>query len=117
MAVSFKDSSDAVREQLNRNVSAALHAVGVKAVGRTVINMQYGYGRPIRRTGDLMGDVSFEVERSGKGTVDIGNSLEYAPHVHEGTSKMAGRPYLRDALTASENLLKETAAEYLKKGF
>ena len=66
--------------------------MGTKGVGLTFDQMQSGYGRPIRQTGTLMGDVSYEVERSGKNTVDIGNTKEYDPFVHEDTCKMAGRP-------------------------
>ena len=90
--IRFTDNNSTVLSKVSGNVRAALTAMGTKGVGLTVDQMQSGYGRPIRQTGTLMGDVSYEVERSGKNTVDIGNSLEYGPCVHEGTYKMAGRP-------------------------
>lgn len=115
--IRFTDNSAAVLSRVSGNVRAALTAMGVKGVGLTVDQMQSGYGKPIRQTGTLMGDVSYEVERSGKNTVDIGNTKEYGPFVHEGTYKMAGRPYLRDALTNGRDALQQAAAAQLKQGF
>ena len=63
--IRFTDNSSAVLSRVSGNVRAALTAMGVKGVGLTVDQMQSGYGRPIRQTGTLMGDVSYEVERSG----------------------------------------------------
>ena len=115
--VTFNDNSGRLLSQMQGNARRALTAMGTKAVGLTVQKMQSGYGRPIRQTGNLMRDVAYEVERSGKNTVDIGNSLEYGPFVHEGTYKMAGRPYLRDALTKGRDALQQAAAAQLKQGF
>lgn len=117
--VTFKNNANVIKTKLSGNVKAALTAMGTEAVGMIVDQMQTGYGAPIRRTGDLMRDVAYEVERSGDNTVDVGNTLEYGPYVHDGTSRMAGRPYIRDALTKDSNVdrLERVAAEYLKKGF
>ena len=115
--IRFTDNSASVLSKVSGNVRAALTAMGTKGVNLTVDQMQSGYGRPIRQTGNLMRDVAYEVERSGKNTVDIGNSLEYGPFVHEGTYKMAGRPYLRDALTKGRDALQQAAADALKQGF
>lgn len=117
MSVRFVDHSKEVLNRLEDNVSAALEAMGVACVGYVVDQMQSGYGNPIRKTGDLMRDVSYEVGRSAKNTVDIGNSLKYAPFVHDGTIRMRGRPYLRDGITNNLNNLQDIAEEYLKKGF
>jgi hypothetical protein len=50
-------------------------------------------------------------------TEDVGTNVEYATFVHEGTSKMAGRPYLKDGITGAKNRLQKVAEAYLKKGF
>lgn len=119
--VRMTDNSQQVLDQMRQNVKAALTAMGETGVELVVENMQHGYGRPIWQTGDLQRDVSYEVEASGPNTVDVGSSLDYAPHVHDGTYKMKGRPYIRDALasgnTANVQALREVAAEYLKQGF
>lgn len=115
--VRFIDHSGEVLAQMRGNVEAALDAMGLEAVGMIRTQMQGGYGKPIWRTGDLQRDVNYAVENSGKNTVDVGNSLEYAPFVHEGTYKMAGRPYIADALNNGAGKLQEIAETYLKLGF
>lgn len=114
--VKFTNNSTQVMAQLKDNKKAALTAMGIKAVGLTVAQMEHGYGKPIRKTGTLMGSISSKVKIS-KSAVDVGSSIEYAPLVHEGTSRMTGRPYLRDALTEGKEALQNIAAAYLKQGF
>lgn len=117
MPVRFDDHSAEIKAQLARNVKTALTAIGQKGVELTLGQMESGYGKPIRQTGDLMRDVSFAVENSGPNSVDVGNSLEYAPFVHDGTYKMAGRPYLRDAIMGGRGAIQSIAEQYLKQGF
>ena len=135
--VKMTDNSGQVKQQMQQNVKAALTAMGVTGVELVNRQMQSGYGKPIRDTGDLMRDVSFEVEASGPDSVDIGNSLNYATPVHEGFNghpvfieaigefrvlpggHTAGRPYITDALFNSEagKALEEVVAEAMKQGF
>jgi hypothetical protein len=79
--------------------------------------MRQGYGKAIRDTGDLQRDVNYQVIDDV--TVEVGNSLEYAPYVHDGTRKMAGRPYIQDALMSRDNQrkLQRVYEQYLKQGF
>ena len=116
--IRMDDNSGNVIGQLEKNVLAALTAMGTEAVGLIVSTMRTGYGRPIWRTGDLQRDVNSKV-RAGDHAVDVGNSLEYGPFVHEGTSRMAGRPYITDALTSADGMeaLKEVAQDALCQGF
>lgn len=114
--VVFRGYSAQIRQQMRGNVQRALLAIGTEAVGRIVRTMRDGYGAPIRQTGNLMADVHCEAEGS---TVTVGNALEYALYVHEGTSKMKGRPYIRDALLKGDarESLQRIAEAYLKDGF
>ena len=90
--IQLSDHAEAVLTQMDANVERALTAMGIKAVGLIVRQMESGYTTPhknrthgttsdggthtaIRETGDLMRDVSYEVGNSGEGTVDVGNSL------------------------------------------
>jgi hypothetical protein len=102
---------------MKANEAAVPNAVGIKAVGLIVRNMQSGYGKPIRKTGDLMRDVSFE--QVDEKTVNVGNTLDYSLFVHEGTRKMGARHYITDAITSKTGIkaLQETFEKYLKKGF
>lgn len=131
--IQLNDNSEAVLAQMDANVERALTAMGIKAVGLIVRQMESGYTTPhknrthgttsdvgthtaIRETGDLMRDVSYEVGNSGAGTVDVGNSLEYGVFIHEGTSRLESRPYIRDALTNGAEELQRVASAYLKMG-
>ena len=120
-SVKMANNSKHALDQMQQNVKAALNAMGITGVELVIRNMQRGYGKPIWQTGDLQRDVHYVIEASGENTVDIGNSLDYAPHVHEGTYKMKGRPYIRDALASSNmanvQALREVAMEQLKQGF
>lgn len=103
-------------EQINRNAKASIKAAGVAAVGQVVRQMKSGYGAPIRRTGDLMRDVNFEVVNDT--TINIGNSLNYATFVHEGTSrtKGKGRPYIKDGIFNGKDRILAVFRQELKRG-
>lgn len=116
-SVKMIDHHAEVLANMNANISRASQAIGTQAVGMIVSQMQGGYGSPIRQTGNLMRDVNFLAEEGSKTTITVGNSLFYAPFVHEGTSRMAGRPYIKDALQKGWSKLQETWAAYLKAGF
>ena len=73
--VRITNNTDKVLTVLKGNINAALHAMGVKAVNLILHQMRRGYGRPIRKTGDLQRDVTYEVGNSGENTVDVGNTL------------------------------------------
>lgn len=132
--IKFIDNSDKIKAMMEGNKKAALAAMGITAVGLIVKQMQSGYKDPhptrdsrgrltggthtdIRFTGDLMRDVNAEVENSGPDTVDVGNSLGYAQYVHEGTSKLKGRPYIKDGIEGGKGELQRVAENELKKGF
>lgn len=116
--VKLEDNSRVVLKTMDGNVAAALNAIGIKAQNLILWQMQQGYGKPIRQTGNLQRDVQYEVDERAK-VVHIGNTLEYATYVHDGTYKMAGRPYIQDGLTGENHgkQLRQVAEEALKKGF
>lgn len=117
LGVQFNDYSGDVSARMRQNVQRSLTAMGLKAVELIVGQMQSGYGKPIHDTGDLMRDVNYEVGRSGENTVDVGNSLNYALYVHDGTRRMTARPYITDAIAGGKKELQDTAKEYLSDGF
>ena len=118
MAVKVRmvDNSKAALKQMSGNVEAALDAMCTAAVGMIVRQLQSGYGKPIRQTGKLMRDVQYETDPAAK-LARVGNTLEYAGHVHDGTSRMKGRPYISDGLSGKESELRAVAAPHLKHGF
>lgn len=64
----------------------------------------------IRDTGALMQDVQYEVDTADK-SVLIYNTLDYALYVHEGTSKLQGRPYLVDGIKKNKARIQEIFQE------
>lgn len=113
-SVKFISHKQDVLSAMGTAKKRALTAIGEAAVEVTTDYMQSRYGTPIRQSGDLMRDVNFRVvEREDK--VSIGNSLEYAPWVHNGTASMSARPYLRDAATENTDIWQEITEEHLKK--
>lgn len=115
MSVKFTDHSAEVKAAMSGSIHRALTAIGLTAVEVTNDYMQTRYSAPIYQTGDLMRSVSSEV-RPGEDVVDVGSNLDYAGWVHDGTSRMVGRPFLRDAITQNGDIWKEVAEEYIGKG-
>lgn len=64
-----------------------------------------------------MRDVQYKPQNSSQDTVDVGNTLEYSIPVHEGTSRMKGRPYIKDGIEGGKSALQKVAEAQLKKGF
>lgn len=128
--VTIQANFDQVSQTIEARKKLALTAMGIKAVNLILYRMRQGYGKPIRQTGDLQRDVTYEVN-DGNDSVEIGNTLEYAPFVHDGHAGHAvyikdvgwrvlpgghtpGRPYIRDALTGNDaaEKLRKVAEEY-----
>lgn len=113
----FIDNIKQIKSQMDRNLIAALSAIGEIGKESVVKQAQTGYGNPIYKSGDLQRDVNYQVEASEPETVDVGNNVEYAPWVHDGTRRMGARPYIRDGIYNAKNAIKEIAEEQLKQGF
>lgn len=82
----FIDHSKEVMARLNESAYGYLVAMGTEAVKCINQQMESGYSKRIWQTGDLMRDVSYVVHNE-TASVDVGNTLEYAKFVHDGTSK------------------------------
>lgn len=56
------------------------------------------------KTGKLQEGNDFTVETEGMAVIGhLYNDTEYAPYVHEGTSKMQGRPFMKEVVDANES--------------
>ena len=93
------------------DLPAAAQAMGKAAVSAVRAQMLEGYERPVYRTGALHNNVSFVLHGC---TVTIGNTLPYAIPVHDGTCRMAGRPYLADGILNHADALQQAALETLR---
>ena len=65
---------------------------------------------PVYNTGALHADVRCRAEGA---SVIVGNILPYAPAVHDGTARMAARPYLQDGLPGGAEAMRSAAAQVL----
>lgn len=114
MAVKIEITDNIAKEMMRfqKNKDRALTAMGIEAAGGV---KEYMMREKIRDTGTLMGSISSA--QSGPDTVDVGTNVEYATFVHEGTSRMAGRPYLTNGINENLDRIKKVAEEALKSPF
>lgn len=140
--VTFTDRSGMIMQQLNNNLDRAANAVGVAAVGMIRKQMISGYqdvhpvqkftksGTPrklhkgsyphtaIRMSSALINEVHFDVSHSEEGAVvTVGNTLDYALFVHDGTRYLKKRPYIYDAISKGVDRLKAIFETYIAQGF
>lgn len=126
---------DAEREAIDR----ALYAIGLKGVeGATdAISGAYNVAAAVD-TGRLRASISFITEKGDKGdngqapppnakqgdklsgtaeknSVVVGSNVEYAEYVHNGTSRMDGRPFLREGIDKTKGDM-ERQVEKIFKG-
>lgn len=113
MNVSIRNNLRECQETLDRSKTKALTKIGIAAVQRTINFMNTRYYKDIWLTGDLQRDVNSKVDQRND-SVSIGNSLEYGILVHNGTTKMPSRPYLKDAILENANTWKEITEQILK---
>lgn len=74
---------------------AAANAIG--AAAKQAQENEYPRKKIKIITGNLMGSHTFKVAQDGS-YVDVGNSAEYAPEVHDGTGRRPARPWLKDGV-------------------
>lgn len=63
------------------------------------------------RTGALRRDIA---GRADSQAAYVGNSLHYARYVHDGTSRMAARPYLQEGIADASGEIESEAARYVE---
>lgn len=123
-----KDNSEAVKRQLASNLPKALDQMGLKIRSLVIEQLQSGFGREIRKTGDLQRSIDYEVDgneiifgvkQDFIGKTEPGKDMIYGLWVHDGTIKMAGRPYMRNATCGEAQMQKIVSAgePALKEGF
>ena len=135
--IRVQDNSKLVLEDLGEAMERALYAIGVKAVEGSVDAISGRYDiKPAVDTGRLRASISFitPTQKGGSGqpkpanaqagdeltgtaeqnTVVVGSNVEYAEYVHNGTSRMAGRPFLREGIDKTKDQMQEQAEKIFK---
>ena len=135
--IRVENNSQLVISELEKATERALYAIGVKAVEGSVDAISGRYDiDPAVDTGRLRASISF-ITPTDKGdsgqpkpanaqagdeltgtaeqnTVVVGSNVEYAEYVHDGTSKMAGRPFLREGIDKTKDKMQEQAEKIFK---
>ena len=97
-----------VIDELRDRIPTILEAVGIEAEGNAVDEITT---LGAVDTGRLRGSISHAVDGN---TVYIGTNVEYAPYVELGTSRMAPRPFLRNAIDNNMDDYQQIVEEGLK---
>ena len=134
--IRVENNSKIVLEDLGEAMERALYAIGVKAVEGSVDAISGKYDiDPAVDTGRLRASISFitptqsgdsgmavpegkpKDKLSGnadKNMVVVGSNVEYAEYVHNGTSKMAARPFLREGIDRTKDKMQEQVTKIFK---
>lgn len=135
--IRVQNNSQLVLDALGDATERALYAIGVKAVEGSVDAISGRYDiDPAVDTGRLRASISFitPTEKGGSGqpkpanaqagdeltgtseknTVVVGSNVEYAEHVHNGDSKMAGRPFITEGINKTKDQMQEQAEKIFK---
>lgn len=127
MAVQFKSHVDVVMRQMRSNAAETMDAVGELLVESVQEKMLYGYNEPhgkdhhteIVDTGALFESIQAEARTVSQNTftVDVGSDKKYMKYVHDGTSKLKGRPFIRDGVMDALDDVEELMGNGMSKGF
>ena len=135
--IRVENNSQLVLENLGEAMERALYAIGVKAVEGSVDAISGRYDiKPAVDTGRLRASISFitPTDKGGSGqlkpanaqagdeltgtaeknSVVVGSNVEYAEKVHNGDSKMEGRPFLREGIDKTKDQMQEQVDKIFK---
>ena len=135
--IRVQNNSQLALEDLDKAMERALYAIGVKAVEGSVDAISGRYDiDPAVDTGRLRASISFitPTQKGDSGqpkpanaqagdeltgtaeqnTVVVGSNVSYSEFVHNGTSKMAGRPFLREGIDKTKDQMQEQAEKIFK---
>lgn len=135
--IRIENNSKIVLDALEEGKERALYAIGIKAVEGSVDAISGRYDvDPAVDTGRLRASISFitPTEKGGSGmmkpknaeagdeldgkaeqdTVVVGSNVEYAEKVHNGDSKMAGRPFITEGINKTKGKMEEQVSKIFK---
>lgn len=135
--IRVENNSQLVISELEKATERALYAIGVKAVEGSVNAISGRYDiDPAVDTGRLRASISFitPTDKGGSGqpkpknaqagdeltgtaeqkTVVVGSNVEYAEKVHNGDSKMPGRPFITEGISKTKDKMQEQAEKIFK---
>lgn len=105
-----EDDTEKIIKEIATAKDRALEKMGIAAEGDVVGYMAYEH---IKDTGRLMNSITHRV-MNDEDCVYVGTNVEYALYVHEGTSRMTGRPYLTTPMTTNLKKYRDIAEGEMK---
>lgn len=124
--VKFVDNTDIVLKRVSANAGNAMDQIAEMLVEAVQEQMLYGYGdlhgnpphTEIVDTGKLFDSVDAEAKKVSQNafTLSVGAGTHYAKYVHEGTSKLKGRPFVTDAVTGKVGEVQSILTAELPRG-
>lgn len=125
MPVVLKDNTLVVLRRVQGNATSAMDAVAEIAEEAVQEKMLWGYHDPhgpdghtaILDTGRLFDSITGDARRVANNLYQatVTTDVEYAGYVHNGTSRLKGRPYITDGLTAAKPKIEKTIREEIRK--
>ena len=122
--VKFQSSADYVMDNVRGALKKASAELEEETVEWVQEKMLYGYSDPhgpdghteIYQSGDTINSVEAKPEGASQNafTIRVGVKTDYAVYVHNGTRKLKGRPFLRDALIDNTDKVKQIIEKTLK---
>lgn len=136
--VKIESNLDLAEQELDKAKEKCLYAMGVLATAGAVesISGHYNPNNLAVDTGRLRASISFItasgeqgrgssavieskvgdvlIGKAQKDSVYVGSNVNYAEYVHDGTSRMAGRPFLREGIDRKKEEIEKTIKEILK---
>ena len=108
-----KDNLQSFKAALHRKLDTAFEALSDESVTWVRDKMLHVYHDPhvadghteIYDTGALIDSIEAQVDTKLFlfHKLDVGSPLDYASYVHNGTRKLKGRPFIRDAIEEHQN--------------
>ena len=124
--VRFVDHSTVVLRKIGTNSKTAMDNAAEMLVEAVQEKILYGYkdvhGNPphteIVDTGKLFESITAEVKRDSQNaySTTVGANTKYAKYVHDGTSKLKGRPFVRDGVMSRQKEMQKILSEDLSHG-
>lgn len=122
--VKFKSSADYVIDGVSKALQKASGELQEKSIEWVQEKMLYGYSDPhgpdghteIVDTGATFESVDAQIKGASQNafTINVGVGTDYAVYVHNGTRKLKGRPFLRDAMMDNTDNVKQIIEKALK---
>ena len=104
--MAYEKHFDEAKENIGNAICDALEEIGVFGTGESQAITPVDTGKLRRSMGH---------KTNNKDTVYIGTNMDYAPYVHEGTSRQKAQPFIKDAVMNNLDEIQNIIEKHLSK--